>query len=102
MVSWDTYVLTLMEELQGLGMRVPEEFSLVGIDDMAAARRSTPQLTSYRFPMDEMGRSAIELLIQQIEDRSRPVRHLQINGQLIERGSCAAATSNQLSVIGDQ
>ena len=89
-VTWDIYALSLMAELQQLGLRVPEEISLIGMDDTMEARLATPQLTSTRFPMDHMGRAATELLLQQLRDRSRPVTHLLINGQLIERGSCAA------------
>jgi LacI family transcriptional regulator len=83
------YACTLVDELQRLGLRVPRDVSVMGMDDMLAARLSSPQLSTYRFPMEELGRSATELLIERIKDRSRPVRHLQINGQIIERASCA-------------
>ncbi len=89
LVTWDVYACTLVDELQRLGLRVPRDVSVMGMDDMLAARLSSPQLSTYRFPMEELGRSATELLIERIKDRSRPVRHLQINGQIIERASCA-------------
>lgn len=92
-VSWDTYACPLLVELQRLGLRVPADVSVMGMDDIIAARLLSPQLSSYRFPMDELGRSATELLIARIEDRTSPVRHMVINGQIIERASCAKAAS---------
>ena len=95
LVTGDGYALTLLTEFERLGLRVPQDLSVIGRDDILAARLASPQLTSYRFPMEEMGRSATELLIERIEDRNRPVRHLLINGQLVERASCARVTGDQ-------
>lgn len=89
LITWDVYACTLVDEWHRLGLRVPGDVSVMGMDDILAARLSSPQLSSYRFPMEELGRAAAELLIERIEDRRRPVRHLQINGQIIERASCA-------------
>jgi DNA-binding LacI/PurR family transcriptional regulator len=94
-VSWDIYACALLVELQRLGLRVPDDISIVGMDDVVATRYSTPQLTTYRFPMDELGRSATELLIEQIKDRHRPVRHLVVNGRIVERASCAPTENKQ-------
>lgn len=93
LITWDVYACALLAELPKSGVQVPRDMSVMGMDDWVEARLATPQLTSYRFPMDEMGRSATELLIQRIQDRSRPPRHLLIDGCLIERASCAAAPS---------
>lgn len=95
LVTGDGYALSLLAEFERLGLRVPQDLSVIGMDDVLAARLASPQLTSYRFPMEEMGRAATELLIERIEDRHRPVRHLLINGQLVERASCARATGEE-------
>lgn len=89
LIAYDVYACTLLEEFHRLGVRVPDDVSVVGMDDMMQARMASPQLTSYRFPMDDMGRTAVELLIQKIQDPARAVHHVLINGQMVERASCA-------------
>ena len=95
LISWDAYACPLLVELQRAGLSVPADVSVMGMDDIIATRLLGPQLSSYRFPMDEMGRSATDLLIQRIEDRSRPVRHLVVNGQIVERASCTRPRTQQ-------
>ncbi|WP_211326044.1 LacI family DNA-binding transcriptional regulator [Thermosporothrix hazakensis] len=57
---------------QSLGLRVPEEVTVVGFDDVLFASLMQPPLTTVRQPLDEMGRSAIELLLRMIETPSLP------------------------------
>lgn len=89
-MSTDTYASSLLIELQHLGVRVPEQISVLGMGDTFCAKATDPQLTSYRFPLDEIGQSATNLLIEQIRDPGCPVRHLFIGGAMVERKSCAA------------
>jgi LacI family transcriptional regulator len=89
LMTGDPYACDLLREFSRLGIRVPHDLSITGMDDIAEARASRPQLTSYRFPMEEMGHSATDILIERIQDRDRPIRHLLINGQFMERASCA-------------
>ncbi|MBI4023774.1 MAG: LacI family DNA-binding transcriptional regulator [Verrucomicrobia bacterium] len=96
-VTWDVYGIALLTEFRKLGLRVPEDISVTGMDDTTQARLATPPLTSYRFPMDEMGRSATELLFQHIETDQRPVRHLLINGMLAARATSAACNDAPFS-----
>ncbi|MEW1641555.1 MULTISPECIES: LacI family DNA-binding transcriptional regulator [unclassified Streptomyces] len=51
------------------GRRIPEDVALVGYDDSAIARHMDPPLTSVRQPIEEMGRSMIDLLLAEIADR---------------------------------
>ncbi len=90
LISWDVYACSLLSLLQEHGLRVPEDISLIGMDDTLDSQKSRPQLSTYRFSMEDMGRSATELLIQRINDRSRPVHQIMIDGKLIERATCAA------------
>jgi DNA-binding LacI/PurR family transcriptional regulator len=68
------------------------------MDDTALARHGTPQLSSYRFPLDDMGRTAVELLIQRIQDRARPVHHVLVSGHMVERASCAPPSTKSETV----
>jgi LacI family transcriptional regulator/LacI family repressor for deo operon, udp, cdd, tsx, nupC, and nupG len=46
-----------------LGLRVPEDISIVGFDDIAFARYTVPELTTVRQPREEMGRVAMQILL---------------------------------------
>ena len=60
-------------------------------DDIPEARVVHPKLTTVRLPLEQMGRVAVELLLEHIEEPEdcRP-RHITLSTRLIERQSCAA------------
>jgi DNA-binding LacI/PurR family transcriptional regulator len=88
-VAEDVYAARIHVELTKLGVTLPEAMSLVGIDDTTVALHLEPQLTSYRFPMDEIGKASIDELFQCIENPSRSPRQIFLDGKIIERASVA-------------
>ncbi len=60
----DLMAIGLLEELDHLGVRVPEELSVVGIDDIALSRRTRPKLTTVANPTGAAGRTAVDMLLQ--------------------------------------
>ncbi|MFI2711143.1 LacI family DNA-binding transcriptional regulator [Micromonospora sp. NPDC018662] len=64
----DTAALGLLDGLHALGLRVPQDISVVGYDDLPFARRLAPALTTVHQPPYRLGRAAAELLL----DESRP------------------------------
>jgi DNA-binding LacI/PurR family transcriptional regulator len=79
--------------LREAGRRTPQDVALVGYDDSAIARHMDPPLTSVRQPIEEMGRTMIELLLAEIADRrpagsGHPVpRHAVLPTELVVRAS---------------
>ncbi len=70
------------------GMRVPEDVSVVGFDDIDFAAYCNPPLTTVRVPAYEMGQLAVKVLIRSIRTReTNPQRYL-LDTDLIVRGSC--------------
>ena len=70
------------------GLRAPDDVSLVGFDDIPAARFAAPPLTTVRFPKAALGKAAWELLSDQIAGRrTRTARRL--SPELVLRGSTA-------------
>jgi DNA-binding LacI/PurR family transcriptional regulator len=67
------------------GITVPEQLSVIGVDDIPLASYFAPSLTTVRLP--DLGREAIELLIQSIEDTSSLPRHVLLPGEPIIRDS---------------
>ncbi len=74
--------------LQDNGLRLPSDMSVVSFDDVSWARLTDPPLTTLMQPLDEIGRAAIELLLDRIEGRvTGPPRELRLPGTLLVRGS---------------
>ncbi len=70
-----------------LGLSIPQDFSLVGFDDIPSAQYMTPRLTTVRTEAEEIGRGAVELLLQRLGDGKRPLQAISIPTQLMIRES---------------
>lgn len=62
----------IMKAAQDLGIRVPEEFSVVGFDNTFVTRMTSPTLTSVNLPKKLIGRRLVELLVRLIRGNSVP------------------------------
>jgi len=87
-----------LEALAELGIRVPEDVSIVGFDDTLGARSSVPQLTTIRQPLRAMGSRAVEVLLERVngsngEMIAEDVSSVVFPVELIERASTAAPPS---------
>jgi alanine racemase len=83
----DVIALGVLEAAQALGVSVPEDVSIVGYDDIPAARLVCPALTTIRQPSTKKGESAAGLLLQLIQDPQAEPAHITLPVQLIERQS---------------
>jgi LacI family transcriptional regulator len=84
----DLVALGLLRALRELEVRVPEEVSVVGFDDLNILPYFPLALTTVHVPRHEMGRRAAELLIQQIESRSDlPIEKQHLDAALVVRDS---------------
>ncbi len=70
-------------------LRVPDDISIMGFDDLPIAQCTTPQLTTVRVPADEMGAKAAETLITAIRGKG-VVKSMELPTDLIARDSTAA------------
>ena len=71
-----------------LGLRVPQDVSIAGFDDIDFAAYCYPPLTTIRVPSHEIGRLAAKYLIEAIEDGVMQPRHYCLDTDLIIRSSC--------------
>lgn len=83
----DDIALGAMEAARELGIRVPEQLSVVGYDDTVIGRYNDPPLSSIRQPTGEMGRMAVNLLLQLINGAPGEVRTHFLSPELIVRKS---------------
>jgi LacI family transcriptional regulator len=69
------------------GVRVPDDVSVVGFDDIDLSRATTPMLTTVRQPLQEMGRMAVSLLMRVLERHQLEALHVELATELVVRGS---------------
>ncbi|MCS7057160.1 MAG: LacI family transcriptional regulator [Thermoflexales bacterium] len=88
----DVIAFGVIEAARDAGVRVPNELTVVGFDDIEASHLLRPALTTVRQPTCEKGRRAAELLIQMLrgEERATP-HHIMLPVALIVRESSARA-----------
>jgi len=79
------------------GVRVPQELSIAGFDDLFVASYTSPPLTTIRQPKQEMGRRAMLILLQ-ILAGEEPESRILLPGELIVRGSSATKYTQVSSV----
>jgi DNA-binding LacI/PurR family transcriptional regulator len=87
----DMAAIGAMRALHDAGIRVPQDVSVIGFDDIKGAAFHTPSLTTIRQPLQDMGRLAAQTLLEQLRNPSAPAREIPVKPQLIVRESTAAA-----------
>lgn len=87
--STDMVAFGVMQGLQSLGFVVPDDFSVISIDDVTVARNSRPPLTTMRIERAELGRIGVSLLLRRIAEPARSVARLNTGVVLVERATIA-------------
>ena len=86
----DISAIGAMRAFQEAGLRIPQDVSVVGFDDISLASFSIPALTTVRQPLLKMGRNAAQTLLDRIEDRAPFVSEIAVEPELVIRSSTAA------------
>ncbi|MGI4791013.1 MAG: LacI family DNA-binding transcriptional regulator [Janthinobacterium lividum] len=76
-----------LQALTEQGLRVPEDMSLIGINDDKEVSLLKPGLTTFRQPLNELGKRAVEMVLNQINQGSHDGIKELLPGELIVRGS---------------
>ena len=83
----DILAIGVMKGLFEAGKSVPEDYSIVGFDDLEISRYLTPGLTTVKQQISLKGQKAVELLLKHIEDQTLPKQEEVLPLELVERGS---------------
>jgi DNA-binding LacI/PurR family transcriptional regulator len=89
----DLMAIGAMKLCRDVGLRIPEDISITGFDNIPASSLLDPALTTVAQPGRDMGRAAAQLLLHQIKGISRPAR-TEFPTELCVRGSVSAPTTN--------
>ncbi len=87
----DTMAMGAIRALRETGKRVPEDIGLIGFDDLPSAARHDPPLTTVRQPVTRLGATAVEMLIDLIQEPDPRPRRVVLPTELVIRGSCRPA-----------
>lgn len=84
----DTVAMGVLRYLAECNIKVPQQVSVIGFDDIESGAYMKPALTTIGVPKKDLGRYAVKILIDQIEsNRTYPIQ-VKIPFKLIERESC--------------
>jgi LacI family transcriptional regulator len=88
LASNDVAAFGAMDAIRTHGLRIPEDISIIGFDDIPQAQYSVPKLTTVRQPLEQMGRTGAQMLLKRILNPDLPVERLEVATELIIRDSC--------------
>ncbi|WP_239257072.1 LacI family DNA-binding transcriptional regulator [Listeria ilorinensis] len=86
----DYMAISMIKMLQSLSIKVPEQISVLGFDNINESKVITPELTTVHVKKRDIAEQTLALLTKQIKaDTMFETRQIQVNTSLIERASCA-------------
>jgi phosphoserine phosphatase RsbU/P len=95
----DATALGTLEELENLGIRVPDQIAVIGFDDIEESRFTVPSLTTVRQPLYEQGRDAVRMVLDQLNGGALPERVVR-RTELVTRRSCGCLAPRAASSRG--
>jgi len=87
----DISAIGAIRALMEKGLRVPQDISVLGFDDIPGAAFHTPSLTTVRQPLNRMGEVAAQTLLDRIEGKREYPSEIAIEPELVVRESTANA-----------
>jgi LacI family transcriptional regulator len=85
----DKIAVGVLQAAAERGLRVPRDLSVTGFDDIDVSRATSPQLTTVRQPLQEMGRMAVTTLVRLLERQRLDALHIELATEVVIRGSTA-------------
>jgi LacI family transcriptional regulator len=84
----DVVAFGLLDRFRQRGVRVPQDMSVIGTDNIPVSALTSPPLTSVGLPLVNSGRAGVDMLLSLVRDPSAPpVHHHDLPVQLVVRGS---------------
>lgn len=90
----DLMGIGFMQEAQKHGVRIPEDLSLIGFDNIFGSDFTSPALTTIEIPLIKVGEQAVEALLRLLDDKSEAVKSQStLETRLVIRNSTAKAVN---------
>lgn len=84
----DSMALGAIQKLKASGIKIPEDISIIGFDDIQFASQVSPALTTVAAPIDEVAHESFTMLQKLIEGKPLIFQHISLSTRLISRGTC--------------
>ena len=89
----DTIAIGAYQAIQNQGLRIPQDISIMGYDDIELARYLFPSLSTISQPKAELGKLAVETLLQRIQEPNENYRTLVLEPTCILRESISSPSN---------
>lgn len=83
----DVFAVAMVNAAKQYGLRVPEDISVIGFDNVETSRMSLPAITTIRQPCFQLGQQACSILLEKISNPSTPDRQILLGTEFIIRDS---------------
>ncbi|MFH4593050.1 substrate-binding domain-containing protein [Vibrio alginolyticus] len=93
-VSNDMMAMGVINAANELGIKVPDDLSIIGYDDIHIAKFMSPSLTTIHQPKYRLGQAAVETLVRKLDKKSTEAQVVQLEPTLVERKSVKRLKSN--------
>ncbi|MDJ0042386.1 DNA-binding transcriptional regulator CytR [Pantoea allii] len=91
----DIMAIGAISQAKRMGLRVPEDLSVVGFDDIELSRYCEPPLTTVKQPCFEIGREAVRLLLNELQGHGVHNGSTLLDAELVVRGSTTLAKKDE-------
>lgn len=85
--SNDSMAMGVMDAVRARGLRIPDDVSIVGFDDVPQAALVRPALTTVRQPLEQMGRVATQVLLDLLKNPLKQINRIELPTELVVRDS---------------
>jgi LacI family transcriptional regulator len=85
--SNDVMAMGVMDAVRNRGLRVPDDISVIGFDNIPQSAMVYPPLTTVQQPLEQMGRVAAQMLISILNNVEKDTNRIELPTELIVRGS---------------
>ncbi len=91
--SNDVMAMGAMDAIRHRGLRIPDDISIVGFDNIPQSAMVFPPLTTVQQPLEQMGRVATQMLLEMLDQPPFSGRRIDLPTELVPRASCAPVKS---------
>jgi LacI family transcriptional regulator len=93
--SNDIMAMGAMDAVRSRGLRIPDDVSIVGFDDIPQAAVVRPALTTVNQPLEKMGRVATQMLLDLLRQPDKEASRIELPTELVIRDSCQSPRATE-------
>ena len=88
--AYDYIALGLIERLEELGFKVPDDYSVIGMDNIRASQYTLHSLTTISYPVEELCEKSVDLIFKKIENKYYVCENIHLKSNFVIRGTTSS------------